>query len=146
MLTVVFSQDDVNLKEGFVLQVLVSPPGTIHPFAYVTHAHPSDPATRVAVKVTGMRNSGEKFSLYPRQPEQSWKAPMRLNAVFDWFSGASLEQIAVRNIPRRYLYISKKDFQRTGAMQLADFVQGGFTDSSLSEQETALWAVEQSKN
>jgi hypothetical protein len=121
ILTVVFSQEDVDLAEGFVLQVLISPPGNPHPFAYATHARPGDPATRVAVKVTGIKNSGEKFTIYPRQAEQSWKAP------------------------RRYLYISQKDFQRTGAVQLADFVQAGFTDGSLSGQENAWWALEKSK-
>jgi hypothetical protein len=47
MLTVVFSQEDADLAEGFVLQVLISPPSNnLHPFAYATHFRPGDPATR----------------------------------------------------------------------------------------------------
>ncbi|KAL2820212.1 hypothetical protein BDW59DRAFT_164699 [Aspergillus cavernicola] len=107
MLTVRFSYLDVNLDEGFVLKVLMSPPGSHHPHAYATQARNDDPASCIAVQITGIQNNGNKFTLYAQQLEDGWKEPMRLNAVFDWLSGATVEQIAVINEARRYICQSK---------------------------------------
>lgn len=144
MLTVRFTHDGVNLDERFILQVLMSPPGTRHPNVYATQAKDDDPACRVAVKVSGILDTGEPFSLFPTQSERSWKEPMRTNTVFDWFAGQSLRQIAMNNAPRRYIYIAEKD-QTMQTPELVKFVKGGFTDGSLTEQESEIWDAERSK-
>lgn len=144
MLTVRFTHDDVKLDEGFILQVVMSPPGTRHPNVYAKQARDDDPASRVAVKVTGTLETGRPFTVFPTQSERSWKEPMRINAVFDWFGGQSLHQIAINNVPRRYIYIAEKD-HTLQTPELDKFVKGGFTDRSLTEQEAEIWEAEKSK-
>ncbi|KAI1912220.1 hypothetical protein LOZ61_003381 [Ophidiomyces ophidiicola] len=142
MLAVYVTEDDVNLDYGFVLHLLLSPPGTRHPYVYVTTARDDDPASRLAIKVEGQLTSGAEFTKYLFQ--KKWKEPMRINSIFDWLSGASLEQIAIKNAPRRYIYIPKKDYSLQ-TPNLAKFVGGGFTDGSLSEEELKTWKSEKAK-
>ncbi|KAE8381157.1 hypothetical protein BDV26DRAFT_289654 [Aspergillus bertholletiae] len=124
MLTVRFSYQDVDLGEGFILKVVISPPGTRHPHIYATQANYDDPASRIAVEIKGIQNNGERFSRYVQQPEDGWKEPMRLNTVFDWFSGATLEQIAAKNQPRRYIYISQNDYLKSPVGKLSKSFRG----------------------
>ncbi|KAB8259213.1 hypothetical protein BDV32DRAFT_59645 [Aspergillus pseudonomiae] len=125
MLTVRFSCENVDKYIGFILKVEMSSPGTVHPHLYAKQASYDDPAGRIAVKITAKLGNGEDYSLYAQQPDDGWKEPMRLNTVFDWFSGTTLEQTAAKNPPRRYIYISQKDYEKYFARQLSTFVRGG---------------------
>lgn len=60
------------------------------------------------------------------QPEQD-------EDIIDWFSGATIEQIAAKDQPRRYIYTSEMNKKRSPVEQVSKFVQGRFTDDSLSD-------------
>lgn len=60
------------------------------------------------------------------QPEQD-------EDIIDWFSGATIEQSAAKDQPRRYIYTSEMKYKRSPVEQVSKFVQGRFTDGSVSD-------------
>jgi hypothetical protein len=138
---VLFKAYHVDRSEGFILQGEISRPGMRHPKVYAYKAMPSDPAARIAIKISYMTTKGDPVDIYAKQPERAWKEPMLLNAVFDWFSGFSWEEIALANKPRRYIDIKDNDKRHHTAVLLR-FIQGEFTDSSLTEEEEREWKKE----
>lgn len=65
----------VNHGEGFVIQVEICPPGNRHPKVFAKTARDSDPASRLAVKVTGKLDNGQSFEKYLVQGPRFWKGP-----------------------------------------------------------------------
>lgn len=141
MLKVLFRAYDVDLSEGFILQVEICRPGMRHPNVYAFKAMSSDPAARIAIKISYMTTKGNPVDTYAKQAEKAWKEPMLLNAVFDWFSGFSWEEIALANKPRRYIDIKGNDKRHHTAI-LSRFIQGEFTGSSLTDEEERKWKKE----
>lgn len=135
-----FKQEHVNHAEGFVIQVEISPPGNRHPKAFAKTARDSDPASRLAVKVTGKLNNGQSFERYLVQGTRFWRAPYVYNAFFDWLSGMSLEQIITANEPRRFVftYSQSPEWKRF-------HLPGDFTDDSLTDNERFKWAKDNKK-
>jgi hypothetical protein len=134
--SLVFSlkQPHVNHGEGFVIQVEISPPGNRHPKVFAKTARDSDPASRLAVKVTGKLDNGQSFEKYLVQGPRFWKGPYVCNAFFDWLSGMSLEQIITANEPRRFAFTYGQ------SPELKRFhLPGDFTDNSLTALEQLKW-------
>jgi hypothetical protein len=132
-----FKQEHVTHAEGFVIRVEISPPGNRHPKAFAKTARDSDPASRLAVNVTGKLNNGQSFKKYLVQGRRFWRSPYVYNAFFDWLSGMSLEQIITANEPRRFVFTYGQN-----AEMKRFHLPGDFTDDSLTDKERVQWAKE----
>lgn len=133
-----FRKDKVDIDEGFIVKVLVNPIGVPHPNVYATQARDSDPAARVAFEIKGMLTTGTMFTVYPTEEDDYLEVPTRVNAFFDWMNGATLSEIAITNMPRRFIYLPQEEEHRVGP-ELKRFSKGEFTDESLSNRERQAW-------
>lgn len=80
---------DIDFKRGFVVIIDISPLGIRNPNIFVTTALDTNPASRIAFKVTATTNSGEQISIYPQNTRRHKKVIMKVNTLFDYLQGMS---------------------------------------------------------